>query len=61
MKRFVLAAFALICTSASAQQVSKQDAYEISKDACIYAYPLMLTDVSGSRMVREGLQGWTEL
>jgi hypothetical protein len=45
MKRFVLAAFALICTSASAQNVSKQEAYEIAKDAYVYAYPLMLTDV----------------
>jgi hypothetical protein len=35
---------------ASAQNVSQQEAYEIAKDAYVYAYPLMLTDA----FVRQG-------
>jgi hypothetical protein len=32
--------------SASAQNVSQQEAYEIAKDAYVYAYPLLLSDLT---------------
>jgi hypothetical protein len=47
MKKMALAVFTSIClaTSAQAQNVSDQEAYEIAKDAYVYAYPLLLMDV----------------
>src|SRR5258706_10258497 len=33
-------------TSASSQNVSDQEAYEIAKDAYVYAYPLLLSDLT---------------
>jgi hypothetical protein len=45
--KMALAVFTSIClaTSAQAQNVSDQEAYEIAKDAYVYAYPLLLMDV----------------
>jgi hypothetical protein len=47
MKKMALAVFTSIClaTSAQAQNVPDQEAYEIAKDAYVYAYPLLLMDV----------------
>jgi len=46
MKKRALIAIALLYgTSAPAQNLSEQEAYEIAKDAYVYAYPLMLMDV----------------
>jgi len=39
-------AFVLTTDPASAQNISDQEAFEIAKDAYVYAYPLVLTDVS---------------
>jgi hypothetical protein len=47
MKRMTLAAIASICLakSVTAQNVSDREAYEIARDAYVYAYPAMLMDV----------------
>jgi hypothetical protein len=51
MNKIALAVFALICTTAlpvstqaQTPNVSEQEAYEITKDAYVYAYPLLLMD-----------------
>ena len=47
MRKLALAAVASIClvTPVNAQNVSDQEAYEIARDAYVYAYPAMLMDV----------------
>ena len=52
MNKIALAVFTLICTTAlpvstqaQTPNVSEQEAYEITKDAYVYAYPLLLMDV----------------
>ena len=47
MKKMALAVFASIClaTSPQAQNV-EQEAYDIAKDAYVYAYPLLLSDLT---------------
>ena len=50
MSRTILGIIALALalapiTSASSQDVSEQEAYDIAKDAYVYAYPLLLMDV----------------
>ena len=43
-------AFTLMLNSpASAQGVSDQEAYEIAKDAYVYAYPLVLTHLTAKQ------------
>jgi hypothetical protein len=49
MNKIALSALALICTTAlpapTQAQVSEREAYEIARDAYVYAYPLLLMDV----------------
>jgi len=47
-----LVAFALLALtgSASAQNVSDEEAYAIAKDAYVYAYPLMLTHATVQKL-----------
>ncbi|WLA50648.1 hypothetical protein QIH80_11010 [Bradyrhizobium elkanii] len=49
---FKLVPFALMALvgSASAQNVSEQEAYAIAKDAYVYAYPLTLTHATVQRL-----------
>ncbi|MFG3597991.1 DUF1254 domain-containing protein [Bradyrhizobium sp. RDI18] len=53
MKRTALAVLALLpalSMPASAQNVSEQEAYEIARDAYVYAYPMLLTDLTFRQM-----------
>jgi hypothetical protein len=52
MKSIALAGLASIClaTSGNAQNVPDQEAYEFTRDAYVYAYPVMLMDV----FIRQG-------
>jgi hypothetical protein len=46
MKNIILAFLVSAATSAHAQNVSDQEAYGIAKDAFVYAYPLLLADLT---------------
>jgi len=42
----VIACAILLTAPATAQSISEQEAYQIAKDAYVYAYPLLLSDLT---------------